>query len=716
MTGFPTVRALSQTAGKDRVLVDGRDVTWFRADQPGDTPMLVPGYTLMEPFAYGSSENLVVVRTNCLFGSDVPGEGDLTWLFTGARVRYERVLDDDSVVTDYRGVITGIRTSGREWVAEVGGEVAARAAARDRQQPLVRGMLDLGRHMYYAARSLGLHMTPNHGPDTGLTGALEGGVTLLGWMAKLGALSRTAGQQARALMPTVWGGDTWAFAPKDITTKDFTVYADGQRIGVDLVDDALERPNVIYGSGVKPNGERFRGARYSGFFQGPPSPYPMAGGATFTVGTTDADTLDGFGITRLRGKLAQFDYLSDTYSTGATFDARVAAAVNRLKKDAGLTQDGVVGPVTWAALWDTDVVGYTAEGSRIFPLAQDERVRKYNYSPTGGVLGPNPNWVPGFLEVDRTIDFGVVEKADAIAYCERLVQDANGAQWAGSLSLNNSSVFSGEHDGTDWDDLTADDILPGRDIRPGMNAWLPYFAGGTLLHVSVVTVSAADTTGARTITLTADSASRDAFDLTQALARNADSRRNIYREWLIANRGLKPAGNFISRDEYFGKNFADVPLIGGQWNVVEVIMGQSGTVARTTIELADAETEFCVAVFAKTMTEAGMNGYIGDPFSVDGDGNTVWEHEHLQGFFEDRLLLFLSGKGDQPCGYGWRKGYNADGDRTTNPLTGTLLDDSSWSYHADPTNEAIVYMAIWPVADCTLQRGQLFYALEDDVT
>lgn len=724
MTTFPNVRAVSKDAGVDRVLVSNKDITWFRATGIGPfQPTAVPGYQLTEPFAYGSSEALVIPRTNSLF--ERYGQGDLAWLKKGAPVKYQRVTDDGTV-TDYVGIIWAIRGGGPRgnFVAEIGGALSSRADKIDKQPVLIRKVYDLGLMMKFALDVIGFTISPANGPVTGLTYPVEGGMTLLGWMQKLGALSQTAGVAQRSLMPKTWGGSVWEFKPKDTTTVDFTAYADGQRIGLDLVDDLSEQPNTIFGSGVTPEGERWRGSAYPGFFQGPPAPYPFDDTShAFGEDTTDDDTDTGDGITVMRIKLAVTGFLNDRYSTGSTYDANVAAAVDRLKDRAGLTVNGIMTAEAWDALWDAEVVGFSDEGAIILPLAQAAAVRYYNRSSTGSIIGLNDQHRVGTPRVDRTIDFGVCDEGDARNYAQSILHtDQEDHQWVGTVTLNSISVFSGDRDSDYADafnadpDAFVDDMMVARDIRPGMNGSLPYFDGGTLVHVSTVDVSAADDLGNRTVTLTVDTGAKDHLDLVQARARNRESGRNVYREWIVSSRGVKAPGNFTSRDKWFGKLDHNVELTGGQWNVVPFVMGQSGTVGRVDVRVFDDESEFCMAMFSQEVTEPGMNGFVGNPFSTDGDGLTVWEHEHMQPFFDDRNLLYLAGKGDQPCGYSWMNGYDDAGDRTAVPLSGRHLDGASWGYISDPRLKAICWMAIWPKADCTLRPGRLFCALEDDAT
>src|SRR5690349_8694405 len=618
-------------------------------------PTIVPGYTLTEPFGYGASEPLVIPRTNCNY--EQAGVGDLDWLDDNAHVQYQRVFNagtiDEVVITDYRGIITLVGTSPREFVCQVAGELSGRLNEIYKPKIKKRLVTDIGTLAYYALRSLGVHVSPATGPVVGVTAANEGDLQYMSWLQKLGAMSRTSGEQARAVMPNPWGGSTWTFDEKDTTTVDFTAYADGSRIVLNLSDDVTEQPNSIYGSGVSPTGERWDGSVYPEVVQGQPADYPFADNRNFGIGTTDADTDNNDGITVLIKRLDWANLLADKYTDTHTFDTHIAAAVNRLKEAAHLTQDSTMTPAAWDALWDRNVVGFSTEGARVMPLAQDKRLQAWIYSSSGAIIGRNPDHVPGMLRIDRVIDYGIMEEADARAHAQRLVDDANTPQWAGSIELVSTSVFAGQHDETDAATLTFDEIMSQRDIRPGFNSWVPYFDGGTLLHVAMVQVSGPDNMGNRTVSLTVDTSGRDVFDIVAALARNRDSRRNIYREWLVANRGLKPPGNFVSRDKFFGKVYQDIDLTGGHWNIVPVLMGQSGTVSRTDMRLTNSETEFCFAVFAKKMHGPSMDSLIGNPLVT---GDSVWEASSMQHYFDDRLLLTVQGTHDQPCGYSWMKG------------------------------------------------------------
>jgi hypothetical protein len=720
VTTFASTLGLAVDPGIDRILVNGRDVTPFRATEADDTPLKVPGYELIEPFGYGPSEPLVILRTNCNF--EPYGTGDLAWLHKGARVQYQRVDADGNVLaTDYRGVVLSVQTSGRNWVAIVAGDIEGRANLIDVPAPLNHKPYDLGSIVSRQLKTLGMSISPAGGPTTNITMPNPGNMTLLDVLQKACAWSRTGAVAQRAVMPWPWGSLNFRFDSKDTSTKDLTIFTDGDRITLDLRDDVTEQPNTVFGTCITSKGLRVRGARYPGLFQGEPAPYPFDDDRDFGLDddVSDGDTDTGDGISRLVDKLAWSNLLNDAHADVSTYDVYVARAVLHLQEDAGLTADGVMTPATWLALWDVDVVGFSREGARIFPFAQAARIRNYNYSSTGGILGRNPLHQTGAIRVDRTIDFGRCEKGDAVNYARDLIHHTEGHEWFGTITFAvGVAVFSGEHD--DETGLSTDDVMLARDIRPGMNAWLPYFDGGTLVHISGVQVGESDA-GISTVTLTVDTGARDVLDISEALQRRQDSKRSFWRAWSVANRESMPSSNFIAHDEYFGKLYNPVALTGGQWNIVQMPIGEAGTVSRADIRM-DIPVEFCWAAFVKSVTGPQLDGIVGSPFDVDVDGNSPWEHETLNAYFQNRWLRIVKGQGTQPCGYSWKKGYKPGpdamtrGDRTDNPLTGTELDDTTWTYASDPLSAPVIYLAIYPTDDCTLRRGQLFYALEDDVT
>lgn len=720
MTDYPTVRASSRPGPVDRVLVGGKDITWFRAtpNEPNMAPTRIPPFALMEPLGYGTSQPLVIPRTNSYF--ERPGTGDLAWLRKGATVLYERVFPDNSVVTDYRGFVVAIRAEQRNFTLDVWGDLSGRASLIYRPQPLLRRVRDVGRLAALALGQMGFSLQPAGGPVTNLNAVAEGGIDQAAWLDKIGKYSQSRAGAQRAIMPSPWGGKTFRFDVKDTTTKHYTAFIDGDRVAASLVDDLTEQPNTFWGTGTDPTGLRWKNSFYPGYIQGPADAYPIAGGAPFGIGTTDADTIDGDGITTLGIKLINSGFLENDFVSGP-YDQAMADAVEEVQHRAGISpSNGIMTTATWDALWDISVTGFSPGGSEILPIVQDPRVRRWNRSSNGSIIGENDAFDPTVPRVDRPIDFGPgVSKRTGIDYSRGLMNRAAGKNWAGRMTFNGVGLFAGEWGTDDADMLNGDDDSPYvrsiRDVRPGQNIWVPHFDGGTLFHVSGVEVTPGGDSQPDSGTVTVDTQARDLLELSEILSRNRESKRDLRREWMIANRSAKPSGNAISRDEWFGKLGVSRALVGDRWNVIPIICGQSGTVSRVHLRTFNDQAEFCVAVFANKVTRKQLAKRVGNPFPVNEDGETAWDDDSVEDWFDDRVLLYSAGTEEQPCGYGRRRKFGPSGGRTAAPLTGTFLDDATWPYITDAYSLPVVYLAIYPDRDCTLRRGQLLYAQEDDV-
>jgi hypothetical protein len=702
--------ALYKAGGRGRILVGGRDVTFFR-----NVPLVTPTYGLQEPFGYAES-TLPIPQINPLF--ETPGEGSLSWCRQFAKVAYQRVFADGTVVTDYRGEVLAVRSQGGQLTLDIGGQVSGPAGLKNEQPPTRWNTHDVGWWTFGTSRAF-CHMLPRFGPITGIRIAKQGGeFTSLAWLQQAGAMSQV-GTQQRALMPKVWGENEWRFDFKDTTTVHATLFLDGVRVSEDLVDDVSERPNTFYGTGVTPDGMRIRNSRYPQAMDAPPAPYPIAGGATFGVGTTDADTRNGSGITVMQIKMQWAGYIAQRDYTHGTFDDETSRGVKRLQREVGLPRTGTMDSTTWRRLWNSDATGISLKASHIAPLVQDPRVSPWLFSANGSIVGPNPNRVPGFREVSRNYDFGSgIYKHRMIDWCEAQEEKYAGKNWAGTITLNGVGGFAGkwEH----GDTPTAADVLGLRDFRPGMNVWLPGFNGGTLVHISGVSVTPAQGGSPASATLTVDTLARDLLELSEVIKRNRDSRRNIRREWNRENRQHGPNHNLTTFDEFGGVLPGDRRLQGGRWNRVGLVCGQTGTLERVDVQLSNRKTEFYLAVASRPISPAKMRRRAGDPSVVNSDGEDWTQIRKVQDWLDDKTLLYVAGDGNDPLGYGHRHKYANKTDssgnpiRTSAPVTGHYRDDAGVPYKTPSDRNPLVWLLIWPEHDCTLQSGRLLYKSEDD--
>lgn len=705
MTTYATSRAVSKAAGYDRLLVDGVDITFFR-----DVPTPIPDYLLTEPFAYGPCTiELPQVDGNL----EALGVGDLSWIRPGAPVVIQRVDDPTAetpviLATDYRGEVLTKVVDGRNLSLEVGGQFSGRASLRNKQSPLVRRVKDVGFWFANVIQTIGLGVADRDGPTTGISipdGG--GGLTWEAWARHVCAMSQTDAGVQRTIMPTTWGGNVWGFEPKDTTTKHLTLFTDDARVVARLRDDIAEKPNTFYGMCVSPDGVRYRNSKYPGVIAGPAPEFPGA----MSLGDSDPDTTTGDGVTVLNDKLNAMGILAITQTFDYTlYSAATATAVRELQDRAGLTVDGVVNLATWDALFDVSATGFSLTEARIDPIVQDPAVRRENYTANGSLSGLNDDFDASVVPVDRNIDYGPgVTLAQMMAHARgQYARIAASKNWVGTIELAAGfGGFVGEWAAGSSPD--GSDIMSQLDIRPGMNAWLPMFDGGTLVHIAGVQVNRQ----ARTVSLTVDTQARDLLEVAAIIARNAEARRSPRREWFAENRANKPSGNLVERDEHFGQLGQRVALEGNKWNIIPVIVGQHGQVNRVDLRTVNDEAEFAVAFFSREVTRKRLNRRIGNPLTTGSE--SVWETSSIQDWFDSRVLLYASGDGKQPCGYFPRRHRDDDGDVTDAPITGRHLDDATWPYICAAGSAVLIYMAIYPDRDCTLQRGQILWPQLDDV-
>lgn len=715
MTTWTTARAHHAKAARDRTVIDGQDVTYWRLTRHGDQPITQQGYSLHEPFAYGNA-TLTIPRVNGVV--EQLGVGDRSWIKTGAKVKFERVWYDDDETTildrevDYVGVVVAVRIDGINVSLDIVGNLEGRLALQFRMPPVFRRSKDVGEWAFSTiVNSARQHLTPVGGPVTGIRLRDEGRMTQLAWLEKVCAMSQNVLGAMRTVMPEEWGSNRWTFNVKDTTTVHASVFADGARIRLDVVEDASEIPNRFYGNGQDANGMRWRNAKAPGIVSGDAPPYPIAGGASFGIGTDDGDTIGGDGISVMHARLIQMGYLDLVDAPDATtYTAAVADAVEEFQRDAHLTQTGTMTTTGWDRLFDLNVVGYSLAYAAQFPLVQDPRIPYWIHSANGSIVGKNDQHDPNLLVVDRDIDHGLASKKDGhrwtVGAYQRAVNTAT-RNWFGTITLNEYGVFAGSHDGTT--DPGAGNLIPGRSIRPGWNIRVPYFDGDTLFHVSGVQVGADGK-----VTLTVDTQARDLLEVSQLIARNRESSRDIRREWWSVNRRNAPSTSMVTWDEIGGVLSYKKALPGDEWTVFPLPVGQQGQVSRTILRLVDDEAAFAVCFFATKVTKGQLASRIGNPLAVASDPPWYEDEGKLGDWLEGRWLLYAAGTEKQPAGYFPRKHTNDDGVVTSAPITGRWMDDSPWPYIMAPDDPSVLWCAIYPDRDTVIQAGRLLYKQEDD--
>lgn len=710
-----TTAAVPRT--RTRVLVGGKDVTYYRGVT---TPS--PAYQLIAPLLYGPA-TLALPQVSAVF--EEPGVGRLRWLRKGAPVTVQRVNAAGVVVaTDYRGIVVAFNADGRNLSVEIGGQASGRAALTNKQVPIFRAVRDIGALAYDGITNLGLQFKPRLGPTTGIRLARFGGMSRLDYLNELCAKAQDRDGTQWTIMPNAAG--VYRLSRKDTTTVHATIYLDDAAWAVgSLRRDIAEEPNRIYMTGVAPDGQRLRNAVYPGLNQGPAAPYPMADDSAFGVGTTNADTDTGDGISVMVQRLRVVKYL-DRADTPGGYDTNTMRAIKALQDEAGLPETGVMNVATWDALFDLTATGYSLRDARIEPMAQRTVVRKWRLTATGALASRNPDHNAKVVPVDLNVDTGLGFTNEQLREWARTELTA-GDNWVGTIALITGAVVAGEH--TPGDPITTADVLPARSLKPGMNVWAPQFMGGTLFHVASVAV--AENGG---VSLAVDTRARDTMKVWQIIERNRESRHHPARAWIEQHRSSTMTKDGMGEWDAAGGVIEAVACEARQWTVFAVPAGQEGTIRSIRVR-TDQPAEFAMAVFGRKVTRAWLAARVPAPLTVAG--GKKWESEKVRNRLDDRFLLYAAGTSEQPCGYSpGKKHHKSTEAEEPNPeyapdadendtgtddekvvtvttteswgrLTGKHEDDAGVSYHtfADP----VVYVAVWVDRDTVVQGGRILW-------
>lgn len=690
MSLYSRVRGIFRPSKRERIVVGGVDITYFRGKRTPTVP-----YELIEPFGYGPA-TITIPQSRPYLEAGAYGTGELAWVKTGKHVHLQRIdKTTGEKTTDYRGVVIAVKADGPQLVLQVGGILEGPAELRNEQVPVYRKVRDIGAHMFDAVENAGnypgVHFEPRLGPTTGIEIPKTGGMTHLGWLQHLCTMAVHKDGRQWTCMPKEHGSSTFEMRLKDYTTVHATVYLDSSRAVGRLSDDASEQPNTGFGQGVTNEGMIYNGMVLPGVEPGDPPPYP----GTLSLGSS------GDSVQVLHWKLIRANFL-DRQDASPLYDQDTVDAVEQLQDRANLPITGVVNKATWEALFDVGTLGFDISGARIMPLVQASSVRPYNYTGNGNLLGKNPAYNRDKLRVDRNYDFGVCDEKTARQWIRGQFARLNKKSWAGTITMNKrAALILGEHNPGD-PKPTSGQVLSARDIPAGWNLWVPNFDGGTLVHVARCAVNG------DTVTFDVDTHARDALELGEIIQRNRDSRRSPRRDWVAEQRGSTKIHDAVTPfTDKAGIVYTPVPCPANTWTGFWVFAGEAGTLSQLRA-LVQPASEYAMSVWGMKVPDKLLNRRVGDPFPVDKDGETVWSQESLQDFFEQNLLLYAAGDDEQPCGYWPRKHTNRLGKTTSAPLNGKWRDHESIGYITNHQYPAL-WVAIRPRKDTVVQRGRMLY-------
>jgi len=501
-----------------------------------------------------------------------------------------------------------------------------------------------------------------------------------------GILSRQRGSWAdsplafvQSLLSTAWtsGGNQWTIAKIEgsrrsyelrlkKTTPEWTVTNGAHGVSVDLTRDGSAIRNVIYGHGVGPDGNAWFNYKYPNLHADTAPAYPFASpSSVITVGTTDAMTTSGDGVSVWQRRARDLGYKLAIDGVFNTSDADVARYVQRRF---GASVDGVVGPQTWNATFGVGSNSGDLSAVIRLPLAADRRTQRYLYNGDGSVAGENPEFDGNVLIYADDVDFGSgITRAEGILSAQQIVERESEPGLTGRITLTqdpreNSRLL----------------IPPGDKIT-----LIGYEGADRVLHITAVERDWQ--TG--TVTLEVDEKSRDAMTVAQIRTRDKEARRDPARRPGNPNRRSRlDVDQVVPFDGESGAGvIPKLALYGGLWTVIRIPVSETGRVAKMHLE---AGAPFAIAFFGAPITPAHLNSYVGNPLAKSnpfkGQAANLDRHWFIEGF----------GEQGQRCGF--YDGSEQGGD----PFTG-IEEQGGFSYQS--SRPPWVWVAMYAASSCFLE-------------
>jgi hypothetical protein len=584
---------------RTRILAGGQDWT-FKDDIP--TPAIDFEYVI--PLGYGPGTMRVPQ-----FDGRFDTYTDAKWkrIREQKTVKSQRVDDDpssetygDVVATDWVGFVIGTDRSDADLTLELGGEAEGRAAMIWHPMPLINRARDAGVHLYNSiVGKLYLRMQPRL-PHLGINLPTRGGMYEDQYLQEQLAMAvdRDTGAQW-----TVMPGTNGAYQalPKDYETIHWTVYIDGELTTASLRSDLAERFNRVWADAVAPDGHRINFAIAPRLLRGSVPPYPIADESNFGLGTTDADTSSGDGITALIWRLTHIGALHRDDLPGG-YDEDVEQAVNEVRAAAGLEESGEVSPHLWNdILFDNAATGYSDNWAHLRPAVQRSKTEKFLRTGSGAIIGKNPDFDRHEIKRDTAISLGRVPSTRRVLKASRQeLAPLGDPDWVGELTLK-GGVIVGEHN--PGDPLTAAMIREPQDVKAGHNVWVPNFEGGTLFQVGHNSIR----NNGREGVLLVDTRARDTVKLSAVWERARETRANLSRgRGGRARASMENSDVVTPWDRWSGQTDRDWDLVGGEWNEIPVPSGSAGTLNDIDIRLA-SPLEYAVIVSPKHLPLGRLN-------------------------------------------------------------------------------------------------------------
>lgn len=656
--------------GHYRIWISGKSVTFFRGAQT-----LVVQESDTEPFG----DESLVLQFPMISPFETLGVGDLWWL-PGADddqhlpVKVVRVKPDTTTVERWEGDINVVTTKGGQLLLQcqgLGYTLDQRITKpRNKSTPI-----DCGKYLHnliayevkYGWNGHGLPEVATGVPtaDRGAFGDPLATVTIqniLGLLQHGSDRYTLANRRPRGLKLIV----------KDRETVHFTVYCGQRGVTDTLQRDLTTAVRAIYGEGMDHGTLFWRNMQYPNVEDEPPS-YPLGTGITFTAGSGHT------GFKPFSDELRSRGYALASRDTYAASDEDT---IKDFQDDVGILVDGIVGPQTWNAAFQTGINANELY-AYVRPLAVVTQAEPFRYNGRGGIIGPNPNYT-GRTRREKKEDFGTLSKALAKKSAKAELPIVSSSDWFGDLIFTNIDPPE----------------MPALDIRSGMNGLYKGHRGtDRLLHVARA-FRDPGMSGDRVVTLTSSERGDDYVTLAARIAQRRDV-VDLSGRTRAPKRQASVTPDFAPWDEESGAGrLKPKAQTGGLWNVYAVPSGERGTIEHVRL-VADVDTLISAAVFNWQVTAAQLVAMPGldDPSAGGGGGEDPWQVNATK---LTRRPLYA----DQPWlawatgGPGAMQGYWPNQPAVDATVTGVLDDSASWTFHS--RNGVFLFLAVWTQDSCNI--------------
>lgn len=399
------------------------------------------------------------------------------------------------------------------------------------------------------------------------------------------------------------------------------------------------RRDMVFGRGIAPDGGFWMNRKFDGLAAATPPVYPIAGFGNMVVGTSDADTIGGNGVSTWQRRMRELGYPVKVDGVMNAADTKWVVAIEEAR---GISNTGILGPQTWAATWEGGT-SIPATHTWRAPLSIKDNSRRFNYDASGQFVSKNALFDKRrVLHGMPVIDFGTnIKKSTAIPEARAIRYREASPGYVGSLTAT----------GVDPWEVDSSRLF----IVDGDNILVDGHHGSTLVQVSDVTHTP---TSSR---WTVDSGARGQALVDAVLSRQRDARGSLAGKTTKAtDRGTLNASQLGQYESESPAGKYPRTVINGDdglWTVRQIYVAEQG-MARFRLE-SSPKAEIVTLICGKEITANQVAAISPNPLA-SSDG---W-YDAVEVLKEKYGLVNVAGTPDDPGGY-WPKQKSDDA-----PLTG----------------------------------------------